>query len=256
MHAGNADRYLYGAVPDFRSAAFSRLLALGIQYGIILVLAALLGRWRGRPDPASYGLTRGGRRWSGLLGTGVGSFLFVPLCEELFTRGYLLGRVREAFSAGGSLIAMAVFFSFAHGQYRHVDPLSLGSELGLLLWSMALGYAVYRTESLLPAFVAHVMINVPIVLSVRWAALAISLLALVIGRRAVASWIRGFLRTFRAVDWAATTLAVAAIVLLLTTIRLTSWMPFVWLGVLGLVSAVGLFGPSPWARRRPIAVPE
>ena len=194
-------------MPDFRSAALARLLALAIQYGIVLAVAALLGWWRGPFDPASYALTRGDRRWSALAGDGImlridrfsagadsrlasdrfartrntvlgarktralerrflalhgrRSFLAVPLCEELFTRGHLLGRVSESFSAGGSLVAMAAFFSLAHGQYRHAEALSLGAEAGLLLWSMALGFAVYRTGSLVPAIVAHAMINVP-----------------------------------------------------------------------------------------------
>ena len=46
--------------------------------------------------------------------------------EEFFTRGHLLGRARESFSAGGSLRVASVFFTVVHGQYRHTDLFALG----------------------------------------------------------------------------------------------------------------------------------
>jgi membrane protease YdiL (CAAX protease family) len=72
----------------------------------------------------------------------VGSYAVVPLFEELFTRGYLLGRVRESFSAGGSLLASAFFFTAAHAQYRHADPLAIGSQASLLVWAAICAYSV------------------------------------------------------------------------------------------------------------------
>ena len=49
-------------------------------------------------------------------------------------------------------------------------------------------------------------------------------------------------------DWGAAALAVAAIALVLTTIRTTSWIAHAWLSALGLFSIPGLIRRSPWAR--------
>lgn len=295
LKVGNTEHYLYGlAVPDFRSAAFVLFLNLLVRYVIVLGLAVLLGLWRGRSAPASYGVTLGSRGLADLIGVGillgliaslpiqilrlantylslgpgtrfwaleakvpwnadfwiymaVGSFLVVPIFEELYTRGYLLGRVRESFSAGGSLLVMAVFFAFAHGQYHHLDVLAVSDEASLLVWALIVGYAVYRTGSLVPAILAHAIINTSMTVNFYWALLVISVLALVARRKAVLSWIVGIAKMFIAVDdWLSTLLAVLVFVLMMMTIRATPWMVYIWLGVFCLGSVFGLTRRSAW----------
>ncbi|MGH9441458.1 MAG: lysostaphin resistance A-like protein [Thermoanaerobaculia bacterium] len=178
----------------------------------------------------------------------VGSYAFVPILEELFTRGYVLGRLRESFSAGGSLLATATFFTIAHGQYRHADALAIGAQASLFVWAGICAYAVYRTGSLLPAIIAHAMINVPMNLDARWGMLALSFLALPLWRRAISSWIRGIIDTFgRVHDWLATSLALVAIVVILVSVGLNARMPYIWMVVLGSASLLGLRRRSPWA---------
>jgi membrane protease YdiL (CAAX protease family) len=177
----------------------------------------------------------------------VGSYLVVPLVEEFFTRGYLLGRVRESFSAGGSLLMATVFFTVAHGQYRHTDTLAIGAQISLIVWAASVAYSVLRTASLIPAIIAHVIINVPMTVPARWAVLAISLIALGLWRKPVASWARGIITTVRQIDdWPPTVLALGATVLLLTTIGLTSWIAYVCVAVLGVLALLGLRQRSPW----------
>lgn len=177
----------------------------------------------------------------------VGSFLVVPVFEELYTRGYLLGRLRESFSAGGSLLVMSVFFAFAHGQYHHLDMLAASDEASLLVWALILGYAVYRTGSLVPAIVAHGIVNTPMTANLYWVMLVASVLAVAACRRSVLSWLAGVTRLLREIDdWPATLLAVFLFVLMMMTIRATSWMPYTWLGVFCLGSVFGVTRVSPW----------
>jgi membrane protease YdiL (CAAX protease family) len=178
----------------------------------------------------------------------VGSYAVVPIFEELFTRGYLLGRVRESFSAGGSLLASAVFFTVAHGQYRHADPLAICSQTSLFVWAAICAYAVYRTGSLLPTIIAHVIINVPMTAEFRWTTLAVSCLALALRWKAVASWTRGLAGMLRDVDdWLATSLALVAIVVFLGSVGLVPKMPYIWLAVFGVCTLFGVSRRSPWS---------
>lgn len=177
----------------------------------------------------------------------VGSFLVVPILEELYTRGYLLGRVRESFSAGGTLLIMAVFFAFAHGQYHHLDVLALSDEASLLVWALILGFSVYQTGSLVPAIIAHMIINIPMSTDFYWTLLVASILALVMCRKAIVSWFVGIAKTFREVDdWLPTLMAVFLFALMMMTIRATSWMVYVWLGAFSLGSVPGLLRRSAW----------
>lgn len=129
----------------------------------------------------------------------VGSFLIVPLVEEFTARGYVLGRIRESYSGGATLVLMAVFFALAHGQYHSLEILMGGQLLLLVLGSIFLGYSVYRTGSLVPAIVAHGLTNIPLTLEWRFAAVAAGLAALISCRRAVAKWLCGLGRLFKGV---------------------------------------------------------
>jgi membrane protease YdiL (CAAX protease family) len=287
--------YLYGsAIPNFLSASSVLFIELVTRYGFVLGLALLLGLWRGRSIPASYGVTLGDYGLLKLIGIGilmgllaslpeqilrlvdvyvplgpgtrfwalqarvpwnigfwlymaVGSFVIVPIFEELYTRGYLLGRLRESYSAGGSLLAMAIFFSLAHGQFHHANIVSVSGEVILFFWAMILGYAVYRTGSLVPAIIAHLIINVPMIVDIRWIILFISLVALVIWQKTFMAWIIDIVRLLRTVDdWIWTFIAIIVFLLMLITIDKTPWMVFVWLGVFGLITLVGLPRRSTW----------
>jgi membrane protease YdiL (CAAX protease family) len=180
----------------------------------------------------------------------VSSFLVVPVFEELYTRGYLLGRIRESFSAGGAMVMMAAFFTLAHGQYHQTDPLAIGQEASIFVWALCVGYAVLRTGSLLPGLIAHAMTNVPLVPAGQWAALAASFIVLVVCRKAIASWLADVGRTLRRIeDWPATLALVLVIAGFMFSVRATPWMIYLWLAVLGSASVPGLLRRSPWAAR-------
>ena len=85
----------------------------------------------------------------------VKSAVVVPVCEELFFRGYLPAALKEAGARGASVLS-ALFFALVHGVDAMLLPRFL---LGLLLYGMML-----RTDSLLSAIVIHAAYNFALLL--------------------------------------------------------------------------------------------
>lgn len=181
----------------------------------------------------------------------IGSFLVVPIVEEFTSRGYVLGRLREAFSPGAALLLMATFFALAHGQYHRPEILAVGQLLSLALLSLLFGLAVYRTGSLLSAITAHVIINVPLDLAWRYIALAISVAALFLLRREVAQWLTTLKTMMRQTDdWTAALASMAFIAIALLTLRTAPQLPYISLVVFTILAFIGLGVRSPWSAAR------
>lgn len=85
--------------------------------------------------------------------TVIKSALLVPVCEELFFRGYLLGALRR-FGDGRAVIVSAVCFALAHG---------FGSTVPHALLGALLGFAVVRTGSLAASAAIHACYNLFII---------------------------------------------------------------------------------------------
>ena len=93
----------------------------------------------------------------------MGSFILVPIVEELFYRGYVQSRLEEDFDAPSAILITAVFFTFSHSQYYLAfSAWNVGMLLTLLISSLAWGYIFHRTRSLVPPMIAQALINLPI----------------------------------------------------------------------------------------------
>lgn len=106
------------------------------------------------------------------------SFVIVPIVEELFFRGYMLGRFRENFTAGGAALLTAVLFWISHGQYITGDPYLAFHSVNVLLGAIVMAWMTLKTGSLIPALTAHVLFNVPgqFAWNAGWVALALVVL--------------------------------------------------------------------------------
>ena len=181
----------------------------------------------------------------------VSSFFVVPIVEEIVARGYLLGRLRESFSPGGALLIMGLIFAAAHTQYHKTDLYSLGSLIALVWGSVIMGYAVYRTGSLIPAIIAHGLVNIPTSLLADYAIVAVIALILFLFRVAIrenAGRLWAILRTIN--DWISLVLVGAAIIAFGMTLQSTSWAPYAWLAGLFSFFVASLFIKSTWATSR------
>ena len=86
--------------------------------------------------------------------------LLAPVGEELFFRGYMLTRLREAWRAGPAILVTALAFGLIHGESVHAV---LAAGIGLFL-----GFVVERSASVWPAVICHVANNTVSVLLSAW----------------------------------------------------------------------------------------
>jgi membrane protease YdiL (CAAX protease family) len=139
---------VYGAV-GFMAAFPVCILAL---LASALVLVRLLPSFQ--PEPPAILKTVQETRQFWVLGLALlQAGILAPLGEELTYRGILMVSLMKSLGAGGAILASALLFGLAHigAQPQAVLPLFL---LGLVL-----GYAAYRTRSLLAPVVAHALFN-------------------------------------------------------------------------------------------------
>lgn len=117
----------------------------------------------------------------------VGSFVLVPIVEEFAWRGYALGRIAEGFGPGAAILVTTLFFSGLHVQYFiDPDPSKMIAVVGLILGALVFGSLTVHSGSLLPAIVAHALINTPMAMDVHLVFLALGLFSLFVFVRPIA----------------------------------------------------------------------
>ena len=128
-----------------------------------------------------------------------GSIALPPLYEELLVRGYMRVRVARNFGAMGGIVITSAFFALAHTQYLRPDAFLILVFICLVFSVICWAYVVHRTGSLIPAMVAHALVNMPephtpIVLG---GGILVMVAVIAVWRRAVMVTLRDFAR-----DWA------------------------------------------------------
>jgi membrane protease YdiL (CAAX protease family) len=91
----------------------------------------------------------------------IASFALIPLVEELFFRGYVLGSLAKRFSPNAAVLLSALIFMAVHVRYAQWDAFALFNWTSIFLFAAAAALIVYRTSSLLPAISMHVYVNLP-----------------------------------------------------------------------------------------------
>jgi membrane protease YdiL (CAAX protease family) len=138
--------------------------------------------------------------WEFWLLMAVGSYGLVPLLEETFYRGYCQVRLQEDLGAPTAILATAALFVFSHGQYLVLDVLNIGTFVTLGFNAIAWGYVFYRTRSLVPTIVAHMLINLPLPGMLPWVILLGMLVVCVLARRTLARFVSEFAALMRGVS--------------------------------------------------------
>lgn len=86
--------------------------------------------------------------------------LLAPVGEELFFRGYMLTRLRQAWSPGPAILVTAIAFGIIHGEWVHG---LLAAGIGVYL-----GLVTERAGSVVPAMICHAVNNTASVLLSAW----------------------------------------------------------------------------------------
>ena len=119
-----------------------------------------------------------------------GSFVLVPILEELFARGYVQTRVGEDFGAAAAIVMTALMFTLSHTQYFLASAVGIGMVLSLLFASLLGGYVRHRYGTLVPVILAHALGNVPYRGWVQYAVLIAAAVIIVVARKAIAAHLR------------------------------------------------------------------
>jgi membrane protease YdiL (CAAX protease family) len=101
------------------------------------------------------------RRWEFWLFTAVLSWAFVACMEEFFFRGYCQRRLAEDWGDGAAIFGTASLFVFSHSQYLIANSYNLSVLASLFVLAVGIGVVFAWTRSLVPAVVAHSIVNVP-----------------------------------------------------------------------------------------------
>ena len=101
--------------------------------------------------PLLAALTEGPEPWQ-IVAMFVMAGLLIPFFEELFFRGFILTSLMRTGSPVAAIVAQGVLFGLVHiGVPTSVIP--------MMIFGMALGYALYRTRSLVSCFLMHAAFN-------------------------------------------------------------------------------------------------
>ena len=110
-----------------------------------------------------------------------GSFLIVPIIEELMWRSYTLGRLVEAFKPGAALLLSSLVFGALHVQYlANGDFLGYATMASVIIAALLFGLLTLTSGSVLPAIIAHMILNIPMTMEFGAARLAIGVLLIVV----------------------------------------------------------------------------
>ncbi|MEO0441249.1 MAG: CPBP family intramembrane glutamic endopeptidase [Pseudomonadota bacterium] len=148
--------------------AIWQLLLFGLAIAIPLHLLSILPRWY-HFTIAPLGDTP--EIWTLIYGSAwtpdfwifmaISSFALVPIVEELFFRGYVLGSLGQRFPASWAILLSALIFAIVHTQYVRPDSFALYNLAAVFLVGAVYAWSVHATRSLIPAMVSHAFCNLP-----------------------------------------------------------------------------------------------
>jgi membrane protease YdiL (CAAX protease family) len=101
------------------------------------------------------------RRWEFWFFTGVLSWGYVAVVEEIFFRGYCQRRLAEDWGDGAAIVGITCLFVFAHAQYLDWNAYNALKVPSLLLAAFGSAVVFAWTRSLVPSIIAHAISNVP-----------------------------------------------------------------------------------------------
>lgn len=164
--------------------------------------------------------------------------LVPPVMEESAFRGYVRGRLQLAFGPVGAALITALIFVLAHGHFYGLDSVLIGTQISFVYASFVLAYDTYRSGSIVPAVVAHGVMNLPLNRGAgsMLSALALAAALILVARTQIAAGARQLAR-----DWAATPnrSGVVLYALLAAGLMIATMLFLPAAGVLALVAIAG-----------------
>lgn len=202
--AGNTDPRQFGATLGRRSLTQTVLLGLGAGIITCFMSSAIFVAKDvfalGGDTPFWWAMERTPWDWDFWLLMFVGSFGFVALVEEIAFRGGMLGRLAQSFAPGAALLGIAMLFAYMHDQYFALGAIGYITLASVVMSGIIFGYVFLRSGSLIPAVIAHAMINIPASMEVNIALCVAGLAGMVLIRKAIGQAARRIVQTLIAWD--------------------------------------------------------
>lgn len=165
-----------------RPMGMMRLIALGVITGLIASIptqAIFLAKeiWPLGKDTVLWTVMESNPwDWTFWVFAATGSFLLVPIIEELMWRSYVLGRLVEAFRPGAALVLSSLIFAGLHFQYLvNGDFLGYATMASVIIAALLFGLVTLTTGSVVPAIIAHMILNIPMTMEFGAGRLALGL---------------------------------------------------------------------------------
>jgi membrane protease YdiL (CAAX protease family) len=165
----------------------------------------------------------------------VGSFLVIPVFEEIFYRGYAQGRLAGEFGFAGPLF-VAALFTVSHFQYLIADAFNVWMLTSLLVLALAMALSRHLTGSVAAAVVIHALMNVPIAYPYDLGVLAAMVATAIVMRREIASLAIAFRKQMKPVPVAEILMLTALVCAFAAGMSLYPELTLLAFGVLLLVS--------------------
>lgn len=164
--------------------SLGQLIVMGIVAGAVANIASTIifaGKELfelGNDTPFWWALDRVDWDWDLWLFMAVGSYALVPIVEEFAYRGGMLGSLARAFAPGAALLGIGILFAVMHSQYWSIGPIGIITLFSVVYAGAIFGYVFLRTGSLLPAIIAHAMVNIPVALEFEWVRIGLTVVVI------------------------------------------------------------------------------
>ncbi|WDI31116.1 type II CAAX endopeptidase family protein [Hyphococcus flavus] len=237
-----------------RPIGFLRLLMLGVIAGGILSIptqSIFLAKeiWPlGKDTPLWTVMESNPWDRSFWIFAAVASFALVPIIEELTWRSYALGRLLEAFKPGAAVFTITLCFALLHTQYlANGDALGYLTMGALIFISLFFALLTVTTGSVMPAIIAHAIVNIPMSFDAGAVRLAVGLVLLVVFIQPVLRYVRLLFSSVFNWDTLIAILLLAAMTGAAIFTLLQGISPMIILAGLALLSlALSAFSKSAW----------
>ncbi len=121
----------------------------------------------------------------------VGSYLVIPIFEELFYRGYAQYRLTKPFHFF-VVPLISLLFILVHFQYFVPDVLNIGLLLGFFILSLGKAFMRYSMISIVGPIIIHALMNVPLKYPYDIAILIIMIIVVLIMRKEIFGLLKEF----------------------------------------------------------------
>lgn len=101
--------------------------------------------------------------WGFWLYMAIGSFLVIPIIEEIFFRGYIQTRLEEDFGGPAAVLISSAIFAFGHVQYLYLGIFGIGNTISVFIAALGFGFLYFKTRSLIPSIIMHAIANLPLI---------------------------------------------------------------------------------------------